>query len=93
MGSDGSCRVELPTVGCTHGYNLPSPPWPTGSDHPVTGAVFEELADGSTALVLRAGSRLKLDLKALLNGEWKNRGEGKVRFTGPAQNSHVGPEF
>jgi hypothetical protein len=55
--------------------------------------VFEELADGSTALVLRAGSRLKLDLKALLNGEWKNRGEGKVRFTGPAQNSHVGPEF
>ena len=40
------------------------------------GAVFEELADGSTALVLPAGSRLKLDLKDLLSNDWKERAAG-----------------
>lgn len=37
------------------------------------GAVFEELADGSTALVLRAGCRLQLCVKDLLDDEWKAR--------------------
>eukprot|EP01043_Picozoa_sp_COSAG02_P069368 COSAG02_NODE_11855_length_1642_cov_1.685677_1_plen_504_part_10 len=42
------------------------------------GCVFDELADGSTALVLPAGSRLKLDLQALVNDDWKERAAGKV---------------
>ena len=37
------------------------------------GAVFEELADGSTALVLRAGCRLQLCVEDLLNDDWKAR--------------------
>jgi hypothetical protein len=42
------------------------------------GCGFEQLSDGSTALVLRAGCRLKLDVKALLNNEWKERAAGKA---------------
>ena len=36
-------------------------------------AAFETLADGSTALVLPAGARLRLCLKDLLGEVWKDR--------------------
>ncbi len=38
-----------------------------------TGAVFETLKDGSTALVVQAGWRLKLDLNELLDGGDENK--------------------
>ena len=46
------------------------------------GATFETLGDGSTALIVDEGCRLKLDLSDLVDDAWKKRADIKVEDTG-----------
>jgi hypothetical protein len=46
------------------------------------GATFETLGDGSTALIVDEGCRLKLDLSDLVDDAWKKRADIKIEDTG-----------
>ena len=46
------------------------------------GATFETLGDGSTALIIQEGCRLKLDLSDLVDDAWKKRADIRVEDTG-----------
>jgi hypothetical protein len=46
------------------------------------GAKFETLGDGSTALIMEEGCRLRLDLSDLVDDAWKKRADIKVEDTG-----------